>query len=54
MIIGGHSHTILSEPAEVNDILIAQAGTGTDQIGRFDIVVDDDTNSIVEYDWNWT
>jgi 5'-nucleotidase / UDP-sugar diphosphatase len=51
MIIGGHSHTILDQPAEVNNILIAQAGTGTDQIGRFDIVVDDDTNSIV--DWTW-
>jgi 5'-nucleotidase/UDP-sugar diphosphatase len=51
MIIGGHSHTILEQPAVVNDILIAQAGTGTDQIGRFDIVVDDDTNSIVEWKW---
>jgi 5'-nucleotidase/UDP-sugar diphosphatase len=51
MIIGGHSHTILEQPAKVNDILIAQAGTGTDQIGRFDIVVDDDTNSIVEWTW---
>jgi len=51
MIIGGHSHTILEQPASVNDILIAQAGTGTDQIGRFDIVVDDDTNSVV--DWKW-
>jgi 5'-nucleotidase len=51
MIIGGHSHTILDQPAEVNDVLIAQAGTGTDQIGRFDIVVDDDTNSIVEWTW---
>jgi len=51
MIIGGHSHTILDQPAEVNNILIAQAGTGTDQIGRFDIVVDDDTNSIVEWRW---
>jgi len=51
MIIGGHSHTVLEQPAEVNNILIAQAGVGTDQIGRFDIVVDDDTNSIVEYKW---
>jgi 5'-nucleotidase len=51
MIVGGHSHTILEQPAEVNNILIAQAGVGTDQIGRFDIVVDDDTNSIVEYKW---
>ncbi len=51
MIIGGHSHTFLEQPAEVNNILIAQAGVGTDQIGRFDIIVDDDTNSIVEWKW---
>ncbi len=51
LIIGGHSHTVLEKPAKVNNILIAQAGVGTDQIGRFDIVVDDDTNSIVDYKW---
>ncbi|OZH54997.1 5'-nucleotidase [Hydrocoleum sp. CS-953] len=51
MIIGGHSHTFLDQPAKVNDILITQAGVGTNQIGRFDIVVDDDTNSIVEWKW---
>ena len=51
MIIGGHSHTILDKPKEVNKILIVQAGVGTNQIGRFDIVVDDDTNSIVDYQW---
>lgn len=51
MIIGGHSHTILEKPELVNGILITQAGVGTDQIGRFDIVVDDDTNSIVDYKW---
>ena len=51
IIIGGHSHTFLEQPAQVNNILIAQAGVGTDQIGRFDIVVDDDTNSIVEWKW---
>ena len=51
VIIGGHSHTFLDEPAEVNDILIVQAGTGTDQIGRFDIVIDTDTNSVESYTW---
>ncbi len=51
LIIGGHSHTILEQPEKVNNILIAQAGVGTDQIGRFDLVVDDDTNSIVDYKW---
>jgi len=51
IIIGGHSHTILEKPYEENGILIAQAGVGTDQIGRFDIIVDDDTNSIIDYTW---
>jgi 5'-nucleotidase len=51
IIIGGHSHTILDKPEKINNILIAQAGTGTNQIGRFDIVVDDNTNSIVDYQW---
>jgi 5'-nucleotidase len=51
MIIGGHSHTILEQPETVNNILVTQAGVGTDQIGRFDIVVDDETNSIVEWKW---
>jgi len=51
MIIGGHSHTVLEKAEEVNKILIAQAGVGTNQIGRFDIEVDDDTNSIVDYTW---
>jgi 5'-nucleotidase / UDP-sugar diphosphatase len=51
MIVGGHSHTFMDQPERVNNILIAHSGTGTNQIGRFDIVVDDDTNSIVEYRW---
>jgi 5'-nucleotidase len=51
MIIGGHSHTILEKPEKVNNVLIAQAGVGTNQIGRFDITVDDETNSIVDYKW---
>jgi 5'-nucleotidase/UDP-sugar diphosphatase len=51
MIIGGHSHTLLEQPAVVNDILIAQANVGTDQIGRFDLVVDGETNAIQEWTW---
>ncbi len=51
IIVGGHSHTVLEQPEKVNNILIAQAGVGTNQIGRFDIEVDDDTNSIVNYKW---
>jgi 5'-nucleotidase len=51
LIIGGHSHTTLEKPEVVNDVLIVQAGVGTNQVGRFDVVVDDDTNSIVDYHW---
>lgn len=51
MIIGGHSHTALTQPEKVNNVLIAQAGVGSDQIGRFDITIDDDTNSVVDYKW---
>ncbi|MBQ1508314.1 MAG: 5'-nucleotidase C-terminal domain-containing protein, partial [Erysipelotrichaceae bacterium] len=51
IIIGGHSHTFLKEPAIVNDILIVQAGTGTDQIGRFDIVVNTEENRVESWTW---
>jgi 5'-nucleotidase len=51
VIIGGHSHTYLDEPVKVNDILIVQAGKGTDQIGRFDLTVDTDENRMT--DWTW-
>lgn len=51
LILGGHSHTVLSKPAVCNDILIAQAGVGTDQIGRFDFVIDTDKNCVKSYEW---
>ncbi|HPJ16725.1 MAG TPA: bifunctional UDP-sugar hydrolase/5'-nucleotidase [Candidatus Woesebacteria bacterium] len=51
LIIGGHSHTLLTTPEKINNILITQAGTSTNQVGRYDIVVDDATNSVVDYQW---
>lgn len=51
LILGGHTHTVMDQPAEVNKILIAQTGGGTNQIGRFDITVDDQTNAIIDYKW---
>ena len=51
IIIGGHSHTLLDEPCEVAGIPIVQAAIGTDQVGRFDIVVDTDNNCIDSYSW---
>lgn len=52
LILGGHTHTFLEKPDEVNGILIAQAGEGSDFIGQFDLVIDKDTNSIHDYEWN--
>lgn len=52
VIVGGHSHTFIDEPAIVNNVVIVQAGTGTDQIGRFDIMIDTDNNCIDSYTWN--
>ncbi len=51
IIIGGHSHTFLDRPEIVNGIPVVQAGTGTDAIGRFDIMVDTDSNRIDSYIW---
>lgn len=53
MIIGGHSHTLLDEPAVVNGIPIVQAHTGTDAIGRLDIEIDVDNNRIDSYTWQF-
>jgi 5'-nucleotidase/UDP-sugar diphosphatase len=51
LIIGGHSHTILQQPALVNGVLVTQAGVGTAQIGRFDLTIDKDLNKILDYTW---
>lgn len=51
VIIGGHSHTFIDKPDIVNGVAIVQAGTGTDQIGRFDIVMDVQNNRIDSYKW---
>lgn len=52
IIIGGHSHTLLEKPEVVNGIPIVQAAVGTDQIGRFDIMIDTDNNCIDSYTWD--
>ena len=51
LIIGGHSHNIIEKPLEENGIIIVTAGAGTDQIGRLDIEVDDETNHIIGFQW---
>ncbi len=51
MIIGGHSHTFMEEPVMENGIPIVQAGTGSGQIGRFDIEYDTFWNKINSMEW---
>ena len=41
----------MEAPEIVNGIPIVQAGTGTDQIGRFDLVIDTDENKIDSFKW---
>ncbi len=51
VIIGGHSHTVPDAPAVVNNIQIVQAGMGTNQIGRFDLLVDTHNNCVADCKW---
>ncbi len=51
LIIGGHSHTYMEQPITENGIVIAHAGTGSNDIGRFDITVDTERNCIDSYTW---
>lgn len=51
LIIGGHSHTLPDEPEIVNGIPIVQAGIGTNQIGRFDMIIDTKKKRIASYKW---
>ena len=51
LIIGGHTHTFMTEPEYVNEIPIVQAGTGTGIIGRFDLQYDTGEKRIVDLRW---
>ncbi len=51
LIIGGHSHSLMEAPCVVSGIPIVQAASGTDQIGRFDLLVDTRRNALHSYSW---
>jgi 5'-nucleotidase len=53
IILGGHSHTVMEQPVIENGIVIAQAGTGTDSVGRFDLAIDTDRNCIDSFTWQF-
>lgn len=51
IIIGGHSHTYIDEPAVVNGILVVQAGKENTHLGRFDIFYDENEGKIASWEW---
>ena len=51
MIIGGHSHTFMTEPVYANGVPIVQAGTGTGVIGQIDVQYDQEKRRIEEFKW---
>ena len=51
MIIGGHSHTLLTRPKVINNVPIVQVGVGTDQIGRFEININTEQHKMIDYKW---
>lgn len=48
LIIGGHSHTEVTEQVIENDILIVQAGKKTKKVGRIDLKIDTKNKKIAE------
>ena len=51
LILGGHSHTFMDAPVIEAGIPIVQAGSGSGQIGRFDLYFDPDTRRLERYSW---
>jgi 5'-nucleotidase/UDP-sugar diphosphatase len=49
LIIGGHTHTFLEPPAEVNNTIIAQAGIKGQVVGRLELTVDLETGMVKDY-----
>ncbi len=49
IIIGGHSHTTLRKPKVINNVIIAQAGSGGKFLGNIELKVDTDLDTIMQY-----
>lgn len=48
VIVGGHSHTPLFKPKNVNGILIVQAGSRGRWLGKVDLIVDSQKDTVVQ------
>ncbi len=51
IIIGGHTHTLMDEAEVVNGVPVVQAGSGSGQIGRFDLVYDTEKHKLESWRW---
>ncbi|MBR0400230.1 MAG: bifunctional metallophosphatase/5'-nucleotidase [Mogibacterium sp.] len=51
IIVGGHSHTYIEEPAVENGILIVQAGMNNTHLGRFDLFYNTQKKQIDSWEW---
>lgn len=49
IIVGGHSHTTLRKPKLINNVIIAQAGSGGKFLGHIELKVDTDSDTIIQY-----
>ncbi|MBT8349650.1 MAG: 5'-nucleotidase C-terminal domain-containing protein [Deltaproteobacteria bacterium] len=49
VIVGGHTHTELTEALLVGNTIIVQAGGYSDNVGRLDLSVDKETNKISQH-----
>jgi len=49
IIVGGHSHTALHKPKVVNGVLIVQAGSAGRYLGKLDLKVDIEKDTVISY-----
>lgn len=49
IIIGGHSHSTLRKPKLINNVIVAQAGSGGKFLGNIDLTVDTELDTIIQY-----
>ncbi len=52
VIVGGHSHTDIFKPKEINGTLIVQAGTQGKKVGNLNLSVDSETKKVIKYENN--
>lgn len=48
VIVGGHSHTVLTEPKMVGDTMIVQAGDWSRYVGRVDLTIDSEADTVTD------